>query len=88
MLQKGKDGKELKKLLRQMDDEGIKKNENTYISAISACSKGGQSETAIALLNQMKNEGLKRNVISFNSAIKACAVSNFIFVKIDILERL
>ena len=40
--EKIKDWKRALDLLRQMDEEGVTKNEITYSSAISACEKGGK----------------------------------------------
>ena len=40
--EKIKDWKRALDLLRQMDEEGVVKNEITFSSAISACEKGGK----------------------------------------------
>lgn len=45
----------------------------SYNTALDACSKGGQSDTAIKLLEKMENNGVKPGLISFNAVIDACA---------------
>jgi pentatricopeptide repeat domain-containing protein 1 len=53
--------------LRQMDDEGVTKNEITYSSAISACEKGGNWRTALDLLSTMKKNGIMPTAIAYNA---------------------
>jgi pentatricopeptide repeat domain-containing protein 1 len=65
--EKIKDWKRALELLRQMDDEGVAKNEITYSSAISACEKGGNWRTALDLLSTMKKNGIMPTVIAYNA---------------------
>ncbi len=50
----------------------LEPNVISYISAISACSKGQQWEQASSLLLEMRRSQLEPNVISYSSAISAC----------------
>ena len=62
--EKLKDWQQALDLLRQMDREGIVKNEITYSSAISACEKGGNWRIALDLLKQMKERKIRPTAIA------------------------
>lgn len=62
--EKMKDWQQALDLLRQMDREGVVKNEITYSSAISACEKGGNWRIALELLTQMKERKIRPTAIA------------------------
>jgi len=53
-------------ILKQMDGDGVKRNEITFSSCISACEKSGNYEIAIDLLDQMERECEAKSVIPYN----------------------
>ena len=57
-----------------MKAEGIRANDFSYNSAITACGEGGAeyTDTALSLLAEMKAEGIQPNEFSYSSAITAC----------------
>lgn len=60
------------KLLQEMEDNKIEKNEVTFSSAISSCEKCGEWRSALDLLDAMEREGIQRTSIAYNAAISAC----------------
>lgn len=45
----------------------------TFSSAIAACEKAGEADTALALLRVMETSGPAPNVVTYNAALSACA---------------
>ncbi|KAL5859552.1 hypothetical protein ACOSQ4_000848 [Xanthoceras sorbifolium] len=60
---------EAKKLLSQMEEEGIKPDLVTWNSLVSGYSIWGQHKEALAVIHQIKNSGLVPNVVSWTSLI-------------------
>eukprot|EP00953_Heterococcus_sp_UTEX-ZZ885_P015255 8598-Heterococcus_DN1.PRE.2 len=67
---------------------GLKPDMFSYNSAIDACSKGGQHETAIQLLSEMKAVGLQPDAISYTAAIDACKNTGNWQLVLDLLQQM
>jgi len=62
----------VKKLRDMQTETGQAPTVRAYTSAISACSKVGQSATARYLLTEMKKFGVQPNVLTYSAVISAC----------------
>ena len=65
-------------LIKDMEDDGVKRDSFTFSSAISTCGAAGRWEEAVSLINDMNSSsgsGTKPNRVAYTSAISACANS-------------
>jgi len=60
------------KLLKTMDEKGLKPNVGIITTVIEALSRDGQCEKAFDLLNSMKERGLEPNRLTYNATVLAC----------------
>jgi len=62
----------VKKLKEMANETGQAPTVRAYTSAISACSRVGQTDTALELLKEMKSIRVQPNVMTYSAAISAC----------------
>lgn len=60
----------------------------TYGNAMSACSRGGQTQTVLRLLSSMRRAGLQPNAFCYNAAIGACARTTRLRQGISIMDEM
>ena len=75
-------------LWREMDRNGVEKNDVTYATAISACEKDANWEQATALLDQMEAEGCELAPHAYNACISACEKGMRAQLAMGIFERM
>jgi pentatricopeptide repeat protein len=59
-------------LLKRMENENIKRNEETYAACVWACEKGGEGEIALHVIDLMKQEGIPMDTQIYKAVMWAC----------------
>lgn len=79
---------EMKRLFKQMQEEGIKPNLVTYTSMIAAMTRTSRLEEAIRILQDMERHGVQPNVYTFSSLINGAAKRGDFDSAMEILDMM
>ncbi|PXF42106.1 Pentatricopeptide repeat-containing protein [Gracilariopsis chorda] len=79
---------EMKRLFKEMQEDGIKPNLVTYTSMIAAMTRTSRLEEAIRILHDMKLHGVQPNVYTFSSLINGAAKRGDFDCAMEILDMM